>query len=949
MTGGALYLIDGNALLYRSYYAIRRLSNSQGFPTNAIYGFIIALRKILNDAKPEYLGIVFDSPGPKYRQEIFKDYKAQRKPMPDDLVKHVPRLKEVLTAFRIPLFENSRYEADDVLGSLAVRAAASNLKTVIVTTDKDLFQLVDANTSVYNPSKDILLDEAKVKEFFGVSPAQVVDVLTLWGDPSDNIPGVPGVGEKTAKSLISEFGSLDALLANLDTIANARARMAIRDNMDKLEMSRKLALIERDLDIVFDLEAFRMEEPDIEEVARLFREIEFTALLQEYVRKPAARQGTRLRLATRPWFVSTDEYGGNGPPGKPALIASPMRTAKPALIASPMRTAKPGAPAAVEKKYTTIFTPEALRALVGRIREAGLAAVDTETDNVSPTQARLVGMSFSVEPDEAFYLPLRHDYMGAPAQVPTGLALDIVREVLEDPDIRWTGQNIKYDLIVLGREGIRWRGIDRDTMILSYLLEPNWGRHNLDRLALAYLGQTSIPFKDIVGQGKSAITMNKAPVDRVTPYACQDADFALTLGRLLWPRVENEKLDRLYRDIEQPLIAILAEMETAGVRIDSEALGVLSAGMDKDLRRLEKEITELAGTAFNINSPQQLSQVLFHKLQIPLSKKTKGTKKFSTSMDILEEMAALHPVIRKVIEFRQTSKLKSTYADALPALVNPKTGRVHTSYNQTVASTGRLSSSDPNLQNIPARGEMGERFRRAFVPAEGCLFLTADYSQIELRVLAHMSEDPALLETFVRGGDIHQETAERVFGPGAGLFRDEQRHRAKIINFSVVYGTSAFSLAKQLETNPAEAQKFIDTYYEKFPRVRAFLEEEVAKARTTGYSTTLLGRKRQVPELQSGDRNIREAGRRMALNTPIQGTAADLMKKAMIDVHRAIGRRGLRSRMILQVHDELVFEVPEDERETMGPLVRQAMEGVYAFKVPLKVSLGWGRDWASCK
>lgn len=891
MTDGALYLIDGNSLLYRSYYAIQRLSNAQGFPTNAIYGFIIALRKILNEAKPEYLGIVFDSPGPKFRREIFKDYKAQRKPMPDDLVKQVPRLKEVLTAFHIPLFENSRYEADDVLGSLAVRAAASNLKTVIVTTDKDLFQLVDANTSVYNPAKDSLLDEAKVKEFFGVSPAQVVDVLSLWGDPSDNIPGVPGVGEKTAKSLIAEFGSLDALLANLDKIANTRARTAIRDNRDKLEMSRKLALIERDLDIAFDLEAFRMEEPDIEAVTRLFREFEFTTLLQEYARKPAP----------------------------------------------------------VEKKYTAIFTLEALRTLVARIREAGRAAVDTETDHVSPTRARLVGMSFSVEPDEAFYLPLRHDYMGAPAQVPTGLALDIVRDVLEDPDILWTGQNIKYDLIVLGREGIRWRGIDRDTMILSYLLEPNWGKHNLDRLALTYLGESSIPFKDIVGQGKSALTMNKAPVDRVTPYACQDADFTLTLGRLLWPRLEEENLTGLYRDIEQPLIAILAEMETAGVRIDTDALRVLAAGMDKDLRRLEKEITELAGTAFNINSPQQLSQVLFHKLQIPLTKKTKGTKKFSTSMDILEDMADLHPIIRKVIEFRQTSKLKSTYADALPALVNPETGRVHTSYNQTVASTGRLSSSDPNLQNIPARGEMGARFRRAFVPAEGCLFLAADYSQIELRVLAHMSEDPALLETFVRGGDIHQETADRVFGSGAGLFRDEQRHRAKIINFSVVYGTSAFSLAKQLGTNPAEAQKFIDTYYEKFPRVRAFLEEEVAKARATGYSTTLLGRKRQVPELQSGDRNVREAGRRMALNTPIQGTAADLMKKAMIDVRRAIGRRTLRSRMILQVHDELVFEVPEDERETLGPLVREAMEGVHAFKVPLKVSLGWGKDWASCK
>jgi DNA polymerase-1 len=891
MSGRTLYLIDGNSLLYRSFFAIQHLANSQGFPTNAIYGFIITLRKLLEEAKPELLGIVFDAPGAKIRQEIFEGYKARRKPMPEDLIKQIPKLKEVLKALRIPLYENARYEADDVLGSLAACAAAQKIKTVLVSTDKDLFQLVDGTTSVYNPSKDIHLDEAKVEIFFGVKPAQVVDVLTLWGDPTDDIPGVPGVGEKTAKSLIQEFGSLEALLKDTAKIRNPRVRAAIEQNLDKLEMSRKLATIERTLDVDFNLEAFALEEPDREALARLFQELEFTSLLAEY-------------------------------------RAAPPKT---------------------ETFYETILDIKTLKDLASRIREAGYVSVDTETDNISPTRAHLVGMSFAIEPGRAFYLPLRHSSMGAPRQIPVEKALSLLRGVLEDPAVRKIGQNIKYDAIVLLREGLTLRGIDQDTMVLSYLLEPNWGKHNLDKLALVYLRQPSIPFQDIVGKGKNEITMDKAAVEAVTPYACQDADYALALSRLLWPRVEVVGLAGLYADLERPLIEILAEMETVGVRIDDGALRALSAEMDKDLKRLEKEIHELAGAAFNINSPQQLGQVLLHKLQLPMLKKTRGTKSVSTAMDVLEEMAELHPVIPKVLEFRQTSKLKSTYADALPALVNPETGRVHTSYNQTVAATGRLSSSDPNLQNIPARGEMGARFRRAFIPAPGFGLLAADYSQIELRVLAHMSGDQALIETFRRGRDVHEETAEHVFGPGAGLFKDEQRRRAKIINFSVLYGTSAFSLAKQIETSQVEAQKFIDRYYENFPGVKDFLEAEVEKAKATGVSTTLFGRQRQVPELRSADRNLQQAGRRIALNTPIQGTAADLMKKAMIDVRREIGRRKLRSRLILQVHDELVFEVPENERARMEPLVREAMENVCDFKVPLKVTLGWGANWADCK
>jgi DNA polymerase I len=891
MTEPTLYLIDGNSLLYRSFYAIQRLATSQGFPTNAIYGFIATLRKILEESKPELLGIVFDAPGAKIRQEIFEGYKAQRKPMPEDLIKQVPKLKEVLRAFRIPLYENARYEADDVLGSLAARASARGIKTVLVSTDKDLFQLVDKTTSIFNPAKGLRLDEAKVVEFFGVKPAQVVDVLTLWGDPTDNIPGVPGVGEKTAKSLIQEFGSLEALLADTARIKNPRIRTAIEQNLDKLEMSRKLATIERTLDVDFNLAAFTMEEPDRKALTGLFQELEFTSLAAEY------------------------------------RIAPPPQ----------------------ETVYTPIMDLRTLRDLAARIREAGYVSVDTETDNISPTQAHLVGMSFALEPGRAAYLPLRHSYMGAPEQIPVEKALAVLRGVLEDPTVRKIGQNIKYDAIVLGREGLTLRGIDQDTMVLSYLLEPNWGKHNLDKQALVYLEQTSIPFQDIVGKGKNQITMDKAAIETVTPYACQDADYALALSRRLWPRIEREGLAGLYADLERPLIEILAEMETVGVKIDDDALRALAAEMDRDLKRLEKEIHELSGTVFNINSPQQLGQILLHKLQLPMSKKTRGTKSVSTSMDVLEEMADLHPVIRKVLDFRQTSKLKSTYADALPALINPETGRVHTSYNQTVTATGRLSSSDPNLQNIPARGEMGTRFRRAFVPEPGFELLAADYSQIELRVLAHMSGDEVLIETFRRGRDVHEETAEHVFGPGAGLFKDEQRRRAKIINFSVVYGTSAFSLAKQIETSTNEAQKFIDRYYETYPGVKAFLEAEVDKAATTGFSTTLFGRKRQVPELRSPDRNIQQAGRRIALNTPVQGTAADLMKKAMIDIRREIGGRKLRSRMILQVHDELVFEVPSGERTAMEALVREGMENVCRFKVPLQVTLGWGANWADCK
>jgi DNA polymerase-1 len=810
--------------------------------------------------------------------------------MPDDLVVQVPKLKEVLRALRVATAEFPKYEADDAIATLATRAAAKGLRTVIVSTDKDLLQLIDATTSVWNPSKERSVDEDSVEEFFGAGAGRVVDVLALWGDPSDNVPGVPGIGEKTAKSLIQEFGSLDSLLANLDKVKNPRIREKLKapENRDLLELSRRLVTVRRDLDLDLDLDRYAVQAPDEAETVRLFGELEFSSLLPEFLKAP--------RQAAKDFKTITDEAG--------------------------------------------------LKDLVRRIAEAGEVALDTETDSAAPTRARLVGLSFSIGPGEAFYVPVGHDYLGAPPQIPKARALAILRPVLEDPAVAKTGQNVKFDLIVLEREGVRLAGVARDTMVLSYLLEPNWGRHNLDRLALHYLREAKIPYVEVAGRGKNELTMDKVPIERAAPYACQDAALAWELGGVLWDGVKARGLDRLYEEIERPLISLLARMEIVGVRIDPAVLKSMSKELEGEIGRLEKEVCALAGCAFNINSPRQLADVLFHKLGLQPSRRTPVTKGFSTSIDILEDLAEAHPLARLVLEYRQMSKLKSTYADALPALVNPETGRIHTSYNQTVASTGRLSSSEPNLQNIPARGPWGARFRRAFVPDKGHLLLAADYSQIELRVLAHLSGDGALLETFRADRDVHEETARLVFGDARN---DDARRRAKIINFSIIYGTSAFSLARELGTSSGEAQKFIDRYFAELPQVREYLDRIVEEARAKGYSETIFGRQRQVPELRAPDRNLQQAGRRIALNNPIQGSAADIIKVAMLRVARALEAGKLRTRMILQVHDELVFEVPEDERAAVGPLVTEAMEGAADLSVPLKVRLGFGSSWADAK
>jgi DNA polymerase-1 len=886
-----LFLIDGHSLLYRAYYAIRHLSNSQGFPTNAIFGFLGMMKKIQEKESPTHLGIVFDAKGPTIRHEAFQAYKANRKPMPEDLAIQIPVLKKILEAMHIPIVEYDRYEADDTLGSLAKKASAKKIHAVLVSTDKDLYQLVDESTTLYNPAKEIHMDKKAVEEHFGVLPSQVVDVLALWGDPSDNVPGVPGVGEKTSKALVRQFRTLENMLKNIDQISNAPLRKKIEENLDQLEMSRQLVTIERDLDVSLDLEEFSISKPSYEDLIPLLQELEFSGMLSEYIDKQDKS----------------------------------------------------------DKQYHVILKTEQLHKLVSQIIKSKVLSLDTETDSPLPTRAHLVGMSFSVTPDQAYYLPLRHDYAGAPPQLAKERAFDILGPMMSDPKIKKIGQNIKYDFIVLRREGIELQGIDLDTMVLSYLLEPNWGKHNLGKLALNYLNKKTIPYEEIVGKGKKQVTMNAVDIERVVPYACQDADFALKLSEQLWPRIKENDLDGVYREFDLPLITVLADMETWGVKIDPVRLNDLSEEIQESLDRLRGKIFEVSGEEFNLNSPAQLASVLFEKMGLPTSRRTKKTKGYSTSVTVLQDLAQNFPIAQHALEYRQLAKLKSTYADALPLLIYPETGRIHTSYNQTVAATGRLSSSDPNLQNIPARGEWGPRFRQAFIPEKGHLFLSADYSQIELRILAHLSEDKGLIETFLQDHDIHQETATRVFADSTTLFPEEQRRRAKIINFSIIYGATAYSLARELGASNAEAQAFIDLYYEKYPKVREYLEKSVTEALESGVAKTLFGRKRPVPELRLKDRTSQQFGRRIALNTPIQGTAADLMKKAMIDIWQDIKEQRLEAKMILQVHDELVFEVPKSEIEITETLVRERMENVFSLKVPLKVHLGWGANWAEAK
>lgn len=880
-----LYLIDGSSYIYRAYYAIRHLSSPTGFPTNALYGFTQMLLKVLKDRRPDHVAVVFDVGRRTFRTELYPEYKANRSAMPDDLVPQIGPIKEMVRAFNIPVLEQEGFEADDIIGALARESAERGMAVVVVTGDKDLMQIVSDRVTLLDTMKDKVSGPAEVLERFGVPPEQVVDVLGLAGDTSDNIPGVPGIGEKTAMKLIQEFGSLDALLERSGEV-KGKTGERLREFADQARLSRRLATIDCQAPVGCSSGDLVLSPPDTARLAELFREYGFTTLMKEL------GSGTSL---------------------------SPER-------------------------YHTVLTEAALAELLKELIAAPTFALDLETTSLNPREAELVGISCSCSDHEAFYIPVGHTYVGAPEQLSRELVLQTLRPLLTDPRRTKIGQNLKYDYQVLRRYGITLDGISCDTMLASYVLNPVRSSHGLDSLSVEFLDHTMISYEEVAGKGKEQINFSQVPVERAAVYSCEDADATFLLHGLLAPRVAEAGMASLLGDLEVPLLTVLAEMEFRGVKLDLPLLHDLSAGFAGQLAELEGQIYGAAGGEFNINSPKQLGEVLFEKLQLPTGRKTKTG--WSTDMDVLAGLARDHAIADLILQYRSIAKLKSTYTDALPRLVHPATGRVHTSYNQAVTNTGRLSSSEPNLQNIPIRTEEGRRIRRAFIAESGSLILAADYSQIELRVLAHLSGDSVFCDAFARDEDIHTRTASEVFDIMPGLVTPEMRRQAKTINFGVIYGQGAFSLAKELGVSTKVAKEFIDSYFERHRGAREFLDRCVVDAERDGFVTTLLGRRLPIPDIKSKNGNVRAFGQRNAVNYPIQGSAADIIKMAMLRVTERIGREGLGSRLIMQVHDELVFEVPEGELLHMEQLVSEEMSRAVPLRVPLKVDVNVGHNWS---
>jgi len=880
-----LYLIDGSSYIYRAYFAIRHLSSPKGFPTNALYGFTQMLLKVLKDHKPDHVAVVFDLGRQTFRTEMYPEYKANRAAMPDDLVPQIFPIKEMVRAFNIPVLEKQGFEADDIIGTIARECEEAGLSVVVVTGDKDLMQIVTGNVTLLDTMKDKVSGIPEVLERFGVEPERVIDILGLAGDTSDNIPGVPGIGEKTALKLIQEFGSLDALLERAGEVKGKNGER-LREFADQARLSRKLATIDRNTPIDYRYEDLAVSPPDTKRLADLFREYGFTTLMKELTSEAS---------------LSTEGY-------------------------------------------RTVLTEEEFSTLLQELKDAPAFAVDLETTSLNPLQAEIVGLSFSFREHEAWYLPVGHCYLGAPAQLSREQVLSALTPILTDPDRPKIGQNIKYDYQVLRRNGIELQGLWCDTMLASYLLNPVRSSHGLDSLAVEFLDHKMISYQEVAGKGKEQLNFAQVPVEQASVYSCEDADATFLLQGIFLPRLSEAGMDSLFFDLEMPLVKIIAEMELQGVKLDLRLLRELSGIFADQLAILEKEIFASAGCEFNINSPKQLGEVLFERLKLPAGRKTKTG--WSTDMDVLTRLALDHEIASLILQFRSISKLKSTYTDALPKLVDPSTGRVHTSYNQAVTNTGRLSSSEPNLQNIPIRSEEGRKIRRAFIAEEGALLLSADYSQIELRVLAHLSGDRVFCDAFAHDEDIHTRTASEVFDLLPGLVTPEMRRQAKTINFGVIYGQGAFSLARELGVTTKTAKEFIDNYFRRHSGAREFLDACVREAEKNGCVTTILGRKLPIPDIASSNGNIRAFAQRNAINYPIQGSAADIIKQAMVRVSERMRREGLKSRLIMQVHDELVFEVPEDERVEMELLVCHEMEHAVALRVPLKVDLSCGRNWS---
>jgi DNA polymerase-1 len=899
-----IILIDGNALVHRAYHAIPPLSTTKGEPTNAVFGFTSMLINALNEIKPDYIAVAFDV-GRTFRHDEFAEYKAQRPSMPSDLARQFERVRQVVAAFNIPSFGVEGYEADDVLGTLARQAEAKEIETVIVTGDLDALQLVDEHTRVLTSrghfSDTVTYDEAAVRERYGLSPQQLIEFKALKGDPSDNIPGIPGIGDKTASKLVTEFGTVEAVFDHLDQV-EAKTRAKLADKREQALQSKRLATIVTDVPITLELDACRASF-DRDKVVALFRELEFRSLLD---RLPEARP-------------------------KAAKQMSLFDTGVAPTVTKPLGD------------YCTIDTAEKLAALARELAQAQAIAIDTETSDKDAMTADLVGIALTAKEGQGFYIPVGHDE-GAQ------LALEEVaaqfRPMLENPVIPKYAHNANYDLMVLARHGIDVQGLTFDTMIAAYLLDPSGRAHGLKNLAFAKLGVEMTPIEDLIGKGKAQRSMAQIPIAVATNYAGADVDTTHRLVGLLEPELRQRNLWSLFAEVEMPLVPVLVEMETTGVALDVPFLQQMSRELYQRLIELERGIYDTVGHQFNINSTQQLGQVLFEELKLPPVKRTKTG--YSTDVEVLEELKGTHPAIDLILEYRTLSKLKSTYVDALPLLVNRRTGRVHTSYNQTGTVTGRVSSSEPNLQNIPIRTDTGRKIRRAFIAAPGHLLVSADYSQVELRILAHISKDRGLLDAFARGEDIHASTAATIFGVPIEKVTPEMRRVAKMIDFGLSYGMSGYGLASRTGLSQAEADKFIASYFASYPGVKAYMERTKKHAYEQGYVATLLDRRRYFPELQNKSPSqaaLRRAAEREAINMPIQGSAADILKLAMIRLHRALHERGLKSRMTLQVHDELVLESPEDEVKIIAPLAREVMESAFVLDAPLKADVKVGKNW----
>ncbi|HHL2501997.1 TPA: DNA polymerase I [Yersinia enterocolitica] len=920
-----LILVDGSSYLYRAYHAFPPLTNSKGEPTGAMYGVLNMLRSLLLQYRPSHVAVVFDAKGKTFRDELFAEYKSHRPPMPDDLRAQIEPLHQMVKAMGLPLLVVSGVEADDVIGTLAQEAEKAGHAVLISTGDKDMAQLVTPNITLINTMNNAILGPQEVCEKYGVPPELIIDFLALMGDSSDNIPGVPGVGEKTAQALLQGLGGLDSLFSNLDKIPTLTFRGAktmsakLEQNKDVAYLSYKLATIKTDVELDITCDELNVSAPDDEQLHQLFSRYEFKRWLAD--------------VEAGKWL--------DGKKDRPTVQASNKAFAAPESAPVAEVTA-----VLSQENYQTILDEKSFSDWIERLKKAEVFAFDTETDGLDTLSSNLIGLSFAVAPGEAAYLPLAHDYLDAPAQLDRDWVLAQLKPLLEDDKALKVGQNLKFDQSMLARYGIDLRGIAFDTMLESYVLDSVAGRHDMDSLAERYLNHKTITFEEIAGKGKNQLTFNQIALEQAGPYAAEDADVTLQLHLVLWPKLQqSEGLKRVFQEIEMPLLPILSRIERTGVLIDQNILAAHSKELTIRLDELEKQAHELAEEPFNLASPKQLQVILYEKQKLPILKKTPGGAA-STNEEVLAELALDYPLPKVILEYRGLAKLKSTYTDKLPLMINPVSGRVHTSYHQAVTATGRLSSRDPNLQNIPVRNEEGRRIRQAFIAPEGYRIMAADYSQIELRIMAHLSQDKGLLAAFAAGKDIHRATAAEVFGLSLEKVTNEQRRSAKAINFGLIYGMSAFGLARQLNIPRGEAQRYMDLYFERYPGVLEYMERTRKQAAEQGYVTTLDGRRLYLPDIHSRNATRRKAAEREAINAPMQGTAADIIKRAMIAVDAWLQQQPEPLvRVIMQVHDELVFEVHESVLESAEQKIRELMEQSMQLAVPLKVDVGVGYNW----